>query len=55
MIQNRPRQRSFGDDFIAGWIAERPEHLWELWMRHADQALDDERLLEILQTAWNEH
>src|ERR1700688_1946858 len=39
------RDELVGDDFIAGLIAERPEQLWEPWMRHADQALDDERLL----------
>jgi IS5 family transposase len=42
-----------GDEFIAGFIAERPEQLWEPWMRQVDQALDDARLLEIIQEAWN--
>jgi hypothetical protein len=42
-----------GDEFIAGFIAEQPELLWEPWMRQVDQALDDERLLEIIQDAWN--
>jgi hypothetical protein len=42
-----------GDEFIAGFIAEQPKELWEPWMRQVDQALDDERLLEIIQDAWN--
>jgi hypothetical protein len=35
-----------------GFIAEQPEELWEPWMRQVDQALDDERLLEIIQDVW---
>src|ERR1035438_2487297 len=37
--------RSFAD----GLIAEAVEDLWEPWMRYADQALEDETLLLIIQ------
>jgi IS5 family transposase len=36
----RPGQRSFGE----GLIAEATANLWEPWMRHADQVLEDEQL-----------
>jgi transposase, IS5 family len=29
------------------------DDLWEPWMRHADQALNDDGLLEIIQAAWS--
>jgi IS5 family transposase len=45
MIPFRHAQRSFAD----GFIAEAVEDLWEPWMRHADQALEDEALLLIIQ------
>jgi len=45
MIPFRRAQRSFAD----GFIAEAVEDLWEPWMRHADQALEDEALLLIIQ------
>jgi IS5 family transposase len=45
MIAARRLQRSFAD----GLIAEEVQDLWEPWMRHADQALNDDRLLEIIQ------
>ena len=45
MIATRRRQRSFAD----GFISEVVEDLWEPWMRHADQALEDEALLLIIQ------
>jgi hypothetical protein len=45
MIAARRLQQSFAD----GLIAETVEDLWEPWMRHADQALDDEKLLLIIQ------
>jgi transposase, IS5 family len=45
VIATRRRQRSFAD----GFIAEVVEDLWEPWMRHADQALEDEALLLIIQ------
>ena len=41
----RPAQLSFGE----GLIREAVEDLWEPWMRHADQALDDDALLEMIQ------
>jgi IS5 family transposase len=55
MIKAHRLQLDLGDEFITGFIAAQPESLWEPWMRHADQALDDERLLEIIQSAWNQH
>ena len=45
MIAARRRQRSFAD----GFIAEAVEDLWEPWMRHADQALEDDALLQVIQ------
>ena len=45
MIAARRLQRNFAD----GFIAEAVEDLWEPWMRHADQALDDDALLLIIQ------
>ncbi len=45
MIAARRLQRSFAD----GLIAEAVSDLWEPWMRHADQALEDEALLLIIQ------
>lgn len=45
MIATRRLQQSFAD----GLIAEAVGDLWEPWMRHADQALQDESLLLIIQ------
>jgi IS5 family transposase len=45
MIVARRLQRSFAD----GLIMEEVEDLWEPWMRHADVALHDDQLLEIIQ------
>jgi transposase, IS5 family len=45
MIAARRLQRSFAD----GLIMEEVKDLWEPWMRHADEALDDDGLLEIIQ------
>lgn len=45
MIATRRRQQTFAD----GLIAETVDDLWEPWMRHADQALEDEALLLIIQ------
>jgi transposase, IS5 family len=45
MIAARRLQRSFAD----GFIAEEVKDLWEPWMRHADEALNDDALLEIIQ------
>ena len=44
MIAARRLQRNFAD----GFIAEAVEDLWEPWMRHADQALEDDALLLII-------
>lgn len=49
MIPARRAQLSFAD----GLIAEQVHDLWEPWMRHADEALNDDRLLEIIQAAWS--
>jgi IS5 family transposase len=53
MIRTHRAQLDLSDDFIAGFIAEQAQDLWEPWMRRVDQALDDPRLLEIIQDAWN--
>ena len=45
MIAARRLQRSFADGLIAGEVKD----LWEPWMKHADEALNDDRLLEIIQ------
>ena len=45
MIAARRLQRSFAD----GLIAEEVKDLWEPWMRHADEALNDDQLLKIIQ------
>jgi IS5 family transposase len=45
MIAARRLQRNFAD----GFLAETVEDLWEPWMRHADQALEDDTLLLIVQ------
>jgi IS5 family transposase len=45
MITVRRLQRSFADGFITGEV----DDLWEPWMRHADQALEDDVLLALLQ------
>lgn len=47
MIQYRRSQRSFAD----GLIAEEVTDLWEPWMRHVDEAIDDDQLLEIVHAA----
>ncbi len=49
MIAARRLQRSFAD----GFIGEEVTDLWEPWMRHADEALNDDRLLEIIQEELN--
>jgi IS5 family transposase len=53
MIKTHRAQLDLGDEFIAGFIAEGSDDLWEPWMRQVDSALDDERLLEITRDAWN--
>ena len=45
MIATRRLQQSFAD----GLISEAVGDLWEPWMRHADEALQDEALLLIIQ------
>ena len=45
MIETHRLQRSLAD----GIISETIDDLWEPWMRHADQALEDEALLLIIQ------
>ena len=45
MIVARRLQRSFAD----GFISEEVTDLWEPWMRHADEAFNDDSLLEIVQ------
>ena len=45
MIAARRLQQSFAD----GLISEAVGDLWEPWMRYADQALEDEALLLIIQ------
>jgi transposase, IS5 family len=47
VIATHRQQRSFAD----GLICEAVGDLWEPWMRHADQALQDEALLLIIQKA----
>ena len=47
MIDIRRQQHSFGD----GFIRETVDELWEGWMRHADQILADEELLETVHHA----
>src|ERR1700688_5294382 len=45
MIVARRAQRSFADGFIAEEVAD----LWEPWMRQADQVLEDDALLTLIQ------
>jgi IS5 family transposase len=45
MIAARRLQRSFADGFIAEEVAD----LWEPWMRQADQVLEDEGLVSLIQ------
>jgi IS5 family transposase len=45
VIAARRLQRSFADGFITGEV----DDLWEPWMRHADQALEDDALLTLIQ------
>ena len=49
MIAARRLQRSFAD----GFIGEAVTDLWEPWMRHADEAWNDDQLLEIIQQELN--
>jgi IS5 family transposase len=45
VIATHRLQRNFAD----GFLVETVEDLWEPWMRHADQALEDDTLLLIIQ------
>jgi IS5 family transposase len=45
MIAARRLQRNFADGFIAEEVAD----LWEPWMRQADQVLEDEGLVSLIQ------
>ena len=45
MIAARRLQRNFAD----GFIAEEVQDLWEPWMRHADEVLHDDQLLQVTQ------
>src|SRR5260370_26928831 len=45
MIATRRLQRSFSD----GFITEEVTDLWEPWMRQADQVLEDDALLTLIQ------
>src|SRR5215469_4701765 len=45
MIEARRLQQSFADGFLAEAVGD----LWEPWMRHADKALQDEKLLLLIQ------
>jgi IS5 family transposase len=45
VIAARRLQRSFAD----GLITEEVKDLWEPWMRHADEALNDDQLLKVIQ------
>jgi IS5 family transposase len=58
-IQNCPEEgivipaRRLQISFADGFFTEQVDDLWEPWMRHADQALNDDQLLEIVQAAWS--
>jgi IS5 family transposase len=45
VIAARRLQSSFAD----GFIAEEVQDLWEPWMRHADEVLNDDQLLQTIQ------
>jgi len=47
VIEARRRQRTFGE----GLINEEVADLWEPWMRHADEVLNDEKLIETVYLA----
>ena len=47
VIEARRLQRTFGE----GLIEEEVADLWEDWMRHADEVLNDERLIETVYLA----
>jgi IS5 family transposase len=45
MIAHRRLQRTFGDGFVTGEVAD----LWQPWMRQADEVLNDPKLLDLVQ------
>lgn len=45
MIQHQRRQRTFAE----GFIAEEVDDLWEPWMRQANEVLQDDELLNLVQ------
>jgi transposase, IS5 family len=47
VVKYRRLQGTFADGFIADEVSD----LWEPWMRYADQAIDDDQLLEIVRAA----
>ena len=47
MIEARRLQRTFGEGLIEDEVAD----LWEDWMRHADEVLNDEKLIETVYSA----
>jgi len=47
VIEARHLQRTFGE----GLIDEEVADLWEPWMRHADEVLNDEKLIETVYLA----
>jgi transposase, IS5 family len=47
LIATHRQQRTFADGFISEMVSD----LWEPWMRHADQVLEDEALLLMIQEA----
>ena len=49
VVRNRDRHEIGTKCFADGFISETVSDLWEPWMRQADQALEDEALLLILQ------
>jgi IS5 family transposase len=50
MTPARRLQQSFGD----GLIRDEIEDLWEPWMRHADEIIQDDGLIEIVEQALNQ-
>ena len=50
MILHRRLQRSFAD----GLIADEVSDLWEPWMRHVDEVLEDETVLDLVQQELSE-
>jgi IS5 family transposase len=47
VVKHRRLQGTFADSFLTDEVGD----LWEPWMRYADQAIDDDQLLEIVRAA----